>query len=98
VMSCEIIQQIISKSWPTTLGILLTMRSELPIVFARLNMHGDIFAVFDHYGDIRPIHTGEEGLYYDGTRFLSSLMLDLDGLRIDSARRQRSTYRYTHEP
>ncbi|MCU1226607.1 MAG: glycoside hydrolase [Edaphobacter sp.] len=43
--------------------------------------HGDIFAVFDHYGDIRPIHTGEEGLYYDGTRFLSSLMCDLDGLR-----------------
>jgi glycogen debranching enzyme len=43
--------------------------------------HGDTFAVFDHYGDIRPIHTGEEGLYYDGTRFLSHLMLDLDGLR-----------------
>ncbi len=43
--------------------------------------HGDTFAVFDHYGDIRPIQTGEEGLYYDGTRFLSSLMLDLDGLQ-----------------
>lgn len=43
--------------------------------------HGDTFAVFDHYGDIRPIHSGEEGLYCDGTRFLSCLMLDLDGLR-----------------
>jgi glycogen debranching enzyme len=41
---------------------------------------GDTFAVFDHYGDIRPIPTGEEGLYYDGTRFLSSLTLRLDGL------------------
>lgn len=43
--------------------------------------HGDTFAVFDHYGDIRPIEAGEEGLYYDGTRFLSCLVLDLDGLR-----------------
>jgi glycogen debranching enzyme len=41
---------------------------------------GDTFAVFDHYGDIRPSHTGEEGLYYDGTRFLSCLQLRLDGL------------------
>jgi glycogen debranching enzyme len=43
--------------------------------------HGDMFAVFDHSGDIRPINTGEEGLYYDGTRFLSCLTLDLEGLR-----------------
>jgi glycogen debranching enzyme len=43
--------------------------------------YGDTFAVFDHYGDIRPIQTGEEGLYYDGTRFLSCLILELDGSR-----------------
>jgi len=43
--------------------------------------HGDTFAVFDHYGDIRPIEAGEEGLYYDGTRFLSCLKLDLNGFR-----------------
>jgi glycogen debranching enzyme len=42
---------------------------------------GDTFAVFDHYGDIRPIATGEEGLYYDGTRFLSGLTLSLNGSR-----------------
>src|SRR5580698_11357978 len=42
---------------------------------------GDTFAVFDHYGDIRPLQTGEEGLYYDGTRFLSCLTLTLDELR-----------------
>ncbi len=41
--------------------------------------HGDTFAVFDHYGDICPITTGENGLYYDGTRFLSGLELDLNG-------------------
>ncbi|WP_213807573.1 glycogen debranching N-terminal domain-containing protein [Granulicella sp. dw_53] len=43
--------------------------------------YGDTFAVFDHYGDIRPAPTSEEGLYFDGTRFLSSLILELDGLR-----------------
>ena len=42
---------------------------------------GDTFAVFDHYGDIRPSAMGEEGLYCDGTRFLSCLMLSLDSLR-----------------
>ena len=34
--------------------------------------HGDSFAVFDRYGDIRPIGLGEEGLYHRGTRFLSA--------------------------
>jgi glycogen debranching enzyme len=43
--------------------------------------HGDTFAVFDHYGDIRPAQSGEEGLYYDGTRFLSCLSLEIDGVR-----------------
>jgi glycogen debranching enzyme len=43
--------------------------------------HGDAFAVFDHYGDIRPVPTGEDGLYYDGTRFLSGLTLEIDGAR-----------------
>jgi glycogen debranching enzyme len=43
--------------------------------------HGDTFAVFDHYGDIRPAPSGEEGLYYDGTRFLSSLSVEIDGAR-----------------
>jgi len=43
--------------------------------------HGDAFAVFDHYGDIRPAQSGEEGLYYDGTRFLSCLSVEIDGVR-----------------
>lgn len=40
--------------------------------------HGDTFAVFDHHGDIRPAATGEDGLYYDGTRFLSGFVMDLN--------------------
>jgi glycogen debranching enzyme len=47
----------------------------------RVLKHGDTFALFDHYGDFKPGGLGEEGLYHDGTRFLSSLLLDLEGGR-----------------
>jgi glycogen debranching enzyme len=47
----------------------------------RVLKHGDTFGVFDHYGDIKPGGLGEEGLYHDGTRFLSGLLLDLEGGR-----------------
>ncbi|HSB17660.1 MAG TPA: amylo-alpha-1,6-glucosidase [Bryobacteraceae bacterium] len=32
---------------------------------------GETFAVFDRYGDIHPILPGPQGLYHEGTRFLS---------------------------
>src|SRR5262249_36853897 len=44
----------------------------------RVLKHGDTFAVFDHYGNIKPAAT-REGVYHDGTRFVSCLMLDIDG-------------------
>jgi glycogen debranching enzyme len=47
----------------------------------RVLKHGDTFAVFDHYGDIKPGGLGEEGLYHEGTRFLSCLVLELEGTR-----------------
>ena len=47
----------------------------------RVLKHGDTFAIFDRYGDIRPGPSGEQGLYHDGTRFLSCLLLDLEGAR-----------------
>ena len=47
----------------------------------RVLKHGDTFAVFDRYGDIKPGALGEEGLYHDGTRFLSCLLLELEGQR-----------------
>jgi glycogen debranching enzyme len=47
----------------------------------RLLKHGDTFAVFDHYGDIKPGGLGEEGLYHEGTRYLSCWLLDLEGGR-----------------
>ncbi len=39
----------------------------------RVLKHGDTFAVFDRYGDIQPVGVGEQGIYHEGTRFLSRL-------------------------
>ena len=47
----------------------------------RVLKHADMFAVFDHYGDITHDGLGEEGIYLDGTRFLSGLLLELEGAR-----------------
>jgi glycogen debranching enzyme len=47
----------------------------------RVLKHGDTFAVFDHYGDIKSGGLGEEGLYHEGTRYLSCLVLELEGGR-----------------
>jgi glycogen debranching enzyme len=47
----------------------------------RVLKHGDTFAVFDHYGDIKPSGLNEEGLYHQGTRYLSCLLLELAGGR-----------------
>jgi glycogen debranching enzyme len=43
----------------------------------RVLKHGHTFAVFDHYGDIRPDGLCEQGLYHEGTRFLSCCVLGL---------------------
>jgi glycogen debranching enzyme len=45
----------------------------------RVLKHDDTFAVFDHLGQIKPGGLGEEGLFHDGTRYLSRLILELDG-------------------
>jgi glycogen debranching enzyme len=43
----------------------------------RVLNQGDTFAVFDHHGDIRPVGMKEQGLFHEGTRFLSCLALRL---------------------
>ncbi len=43
--------------------------------------HGETFAVFDHFGDVKPTGLGEEGLYHEGTRYLSCLILALEHAR-----------------
>src|SRR5437867_869149 len=51
--------------------------SPLLDVRTRVLKHGDTFSVFDRYGDIQPVGLGEQGIYHEGTRFLSRLMLTL---------------------
>jgi glycogen debranching enzyme len=47
----------------------------------RVLKYGKAFAVFDRYGDIQPVGLGEQGIFYQGTRFLSRLVLHLNGKR-----------------
>ena len=43
--------------------------------------HGDTFALFDLYGDIGMFGAGEQGLYHEGTRYLSRFRLRINGRR-----------------
>lgn len=47
----------------------------------RVLKEGDTFGVFDRFGDIQAIGAGAQGLYHEGTRFLSRYELSVDGLR-----------------
>jgi glycogen debranching enzyme len=47
----------------------------------RVLKQGETFAVFDRYGDIQPVGIGEQGIYHEGTRFLSQLTLQLGATR-----------------
>jgi glycogen debranching enzyme len=46
-------------------------------VRTRVLKQGDMFAVFDRFGDVETFGSGELGLYYQDTRFLSRLTLKL---------------------
>jgi glycogen debranching enzyme len=43
--------------------------------------HGDMFAVFDHYGDAISGPGGSDGLYFRDTRYLSWCQLRINGVR-----------------
>jgi glycogen debranching enzyme len=47
----------------------------------RVLKHGVTFAVFDRFGDLQPLGMGEQGVYHDGTRFLSRLELRVGNRR-----------------
>ena len=40
---------------------------------------GDTFGLFDQYGNIHSLRTGSQGLYHEGTRFLSRFELTING-------------------
>ena len=47
----------------------------------RVLKYGKMFAVFDRYGDIEPVGLGEQGIFYQGTRFLSDFELSFGPTR-----------------
>ncbi len=47
----------------------------------RVLKQGETFGIFDRSGDISTIGLGEEGLYHQGTRFLSGMKLKINGAR-----------------
>jgi hypothetical protein len=57
----------------------LLATSSLTELGRRVLKHGDTFAVFDRYGDVVPGGLGEQGLYHEGTRFLSCFLFELHG-------------------
>jgi glycogen debranching enzyme len=51
--------------------------SALSVETTRVLKHDDTFGVFDQYGDVDSRERPDEGVYYQGTRFLSCLRLKL---------------------
>jgi glycogen debranching enzyme len=47
----------------------------------RVLKYGETFGVFDRFGDLQPVGLREQGLYHEGTRFLSRLELRVGGRR-----------------
>src|ERR1700758_3842231 len=47
----------------------------------RVLKYGDLFAVFNQYGDVEPKGLGEEGLFYEGTRYISHLVVHIGSAR-----------------
>src|SRR6185312_11607926 len=59
----------------------------------RVIKQGESFAVFGSAGSIRPVGLGEQGIYHEGTRFISQLELELNGKPLQPL---RSTVRADH--
>ncbi len=65
----------------TTQQFYIATKSAPPDDRTRVLKYGHMFAVFDRYGDIETSGLGEEGIFYQGTRFLSELALFLGNSR-----------------
>src|SRR5918912_3116636 len=53
----------------------IATKSAPPDDRTRVLKYGKMFAVFDRYGDVEPAGLGEEGIFFEGTRFVSELAL-----------------------
>jgi glycogen debranching enzyme len=59
----------------------IASKSAPPDERTRVLKYGKMFAVFDRYGDVEAQGRGEEGIFYDGTRFLSEFALFIGNSR-----------------
>jgi glycogen debranching enzyme len=71
----ELQPQMLDEQFPIIAG------PERPAAPLHVLKDGDCFAVFDPHGNIVPGDASEEGIYFDGTRFLSRFELLLFGNR-----------------
>src|SRR5688572_30198579 len=55
----------------------ITTDSSLVDDRTRVLKHGDTLAVLDRFGDVQPIGWGKQGIYHEGTRYLSRCALRL---------------------
>ncbi|MBZ0220969.1 MAG: amylo-alpha-1,6-glucosidase [Candidatus Methylomirabilis sp.] len=49
--------------------------------FRLIQKDGEIFGIYDRFGDILPLGKREQGVYYKGTRYLSHYELRINGMR-----------------
>src|SRR5689334_8693894 len=59
----------------------ITARAAPPDDRTRVLKYGSMFAVFDRYGDIEPLGLAEHGIFFESTRYLSQLILEIGGTR-----------------
>lgn len=59
----------------------ITARSSPADDLTRVLKYGNMFAVFDRHGDMGPAGRGEEGIFFQGTRFLTHLVASVWNLR-----------------
>jgi glycogen debranching enzyme len=61
----------------------------------RVLKHGDIFAIFNYQGNVRPLGFENHGIYFEGTRFLSRLVMNMDAdnpLHLSSAIKEQNDF------
>src|SRR5580765_7202617 len=57
----------------------IAAKSSLADAATRVLKHADTFAIFDRHADIRPLGFENQGLFHQGTRFISRLKLEING-------------------
>src|SRR5215510_4857057 len=53
--------------------------SSIADIGARILKHSDTFAIFDRHGDLRPLGFESQGVFHEGTRFVSRWKLAVNG-------------------